>query len=233
MSTALQSPWVLAVETSGRTGGVALLRGTELVAERVLEEKQRRHAQGLVAEVAAVLKGAGVSPDGVGAVGVSVGPGSFTGLRVGVVFAKTFAWATGARLVAVDTLLAIAENSPAEVQDLWVLSDAQRDDVYAGRYVRATTGAFESADPVAVLSLRDWLSVRTPGEIVSGPGVDKLTEEAARSLTALEPSMRLPRAAVVGRLTSQGLARGAFADAATLEPFYLRKAAAEELRDGP
>ena len=78
---------------------------------------------------------------------MSVGPGSFTGLRVGVVCAKTLAYATGARLAAVDTLEAIAANSPPDVETVHVITDAQRGDLFVGTYRRTADGRLAPRRP--------------------------------------------------------------------------------------
>ena len=82
---------VLGVETSTRNGSVALVDSGKLLVERPLPDEGRRHAQTIVSEIDRILVECGRRKENVGRVGVSVGPGSFTGLRVGVVFAKTFA----------------------------------------------------------------------------------------------------------------------------------------------
>lgn len=199
--------------------------------ERTLPEAGRRHAQSLVAEVAEVVRGAGVRPHDVRIVGVSAGPGSFTGLRVGVVFAKTWAYATGGRLVAVNTLETIAEAAPVDCLRIWVLSDAQRSDVYAGCYARtAPGGPLSIRQEIAILPMTEWQQQVEEGDAVTGPGVDKLPENLP--LNFLAADVRLPRATIVARLARELDRQGVSADPATLEPFYIRKSAAEELRDG-
>lgn len=222
---------ILGVETSGRSGSVALCRGTEVVVERTLAEAGRRHAQSLVAEVAEVLREADVRPHDVRILGVSAGPGSFTGLRVGVVFAKTWAYATHARLVAVNTLEAIAEAAPGDALRIWVLSDAQRSDVYAGCYARtAPGGPLRVEHEIAILPMTEWQTMVAEGDVVTGPGVDKLPGHFGMTFAASD--VRLPRAAIIARLALETDRKGHWADPATLEPYYVRKSAAEELRDG-
>ncbi|NQV27288.1 MAG: tRNA (adenosine(37)-N6)-threonylcarbamoyltransferase complex dimerization subunit type 1 TsaB [Rhodopirellula sp.] len=97
------SPVILAVDTSGMCGTLALRCGGELLEERELEQTRRRHAQTLISEVQELLQAHHLAAADVGIVAVSQGPGSFTGLRVGIVFAKTLAYVTGCPIVAVDT----------------------------------------------------------------------------------------------------------------------------------
>ena len=101
---------VLGIDTSGLEGSVALVRDGNCLAETSLNQLGRRHAQSLILEIGTLLEKHECTPRDVDVVAVSRGPGSFTGLRVGMVCAKTFAYATGCKFIAVDTFAAIAEN---------------------------------------------------------------------------------------------------------------------------
>lgn len=223
---------ILAIETSGSVGGVALARDGAILAARDLSQAGRRRASTLASDVADLLRGQGAAPASMAAVAVSIGPGSFTGLRVGVVFAKVWAYATGCRLVPIDTLRAIAQNAPADIDDVWVLSDALRGDVYAGRYRRAAPDAlFTLGEPIALVAAADWLAARAPGEVCVGPGTSQLNASAARTLRILDTPRDRPRAETIVRLGWDAFQRNEWADPASLEPYYLRRPAAEETRD--
>ena len=122
---------LLAVETSGTQGSVAIFDGETLRFERILGATGTRHAQTLPAEVADALAKCDLQPRDIRSVAVSIGPGSFTGLRIGLTFAKTFAWLNDARLVAVDTLRAIAQQVPSDIEYVTVIVDAQRTEFFA------------------------------------------------------------------------------------------------------
>lgn len=129
---------ILALETTDAQGSVALCDGGEILASRRLDA-DRRSAQTLAPTIRETLAEFGWAPGDVDAVAVAVGPGSFTGLRVGVATAKMFAWAVGAKIVGVDALEAIAseiERLPngAEAAVVSVGIDAQRGDVAARRF---------------------------------------------------------------------------------------------------
>src|SRR5689334_12051893 len=102
-------PRALALETSGRTGSVALVEVGNVVAEDQFPHGLR-HAAGLVPMIDRLCRERGWAPGDVDEVYVSAGPGSFTGLRVGITVAKTLALATGARVVAVPTADVLARN---------------------------------------------------------------------------------------------------------------------------
>src|SRR2546421_2591709 len=101
--------WLL-LETSGRIGQVGVARGAELLAARRLDAA-RRHARDLVPAVGELFRGQGWRARGLTGVIVGRGPGSYTGLRVGLSAAKALAYATGCALVAVDTFAVIARQA--------------------------------------------------------------------------------------------------------------------------
>jgi tRNA threonylcarbamoyladenosine biosynthesis protein TsaB len=220
----------LAIETSGLPGSIALCRGPERLVEAILDEAPRRHAQMLVSEIGRRLQETGHSVRDLQAVAVSIGPGSFTGLRVGVVCAKTLAYAVGCRLAAVDTLRAIAANAPEGVDCVHVISDALRGDAYVATY-RLSAGLWTAEQSASIVAARAWLSERSPGDTISGPGLAKYGQFVPAECRQLPPENWIPQARVVAQLGLEQLARGDAADCATLEPFYLRRSAAEERRD--
>ncbi len=222
-----QSDLVLGIETSGLAGGIALFRGDDCLGEARLEEAPRRHAQTLVAQIGTLVRGAGYRVRDLSAVAVSIGPGSFTGLRVGVVCAKTLAYATGCRLAAVDTLRAIAANSPADVVRVHVLADALRGDAYVASYERID-GSWTAQVPPALAVAAAWLDERRPGDVISGPGLAVYAANVPPACRQLPADCWTPRARIVAQLGLEQLARGQAADCATLVPFYLRRSAAEE-----
>ena len=140
---------LIAVETSGKVGGVALSEGGRLADERTITAGMR-HGRELVPAIDAAFDRAGWAPGDVGVVAVSIGPGSFTGLRIAVMFARALAWRTGARVVAVPTLRAVAEQAPAEAARVAVVTDAQRGGVYWAVYGRAADGSLRREGAEAV-----------------------------------------------------------------------------------
>ncbi len=221
----------LGIETSGRAGGVALCRDGRCLAERPLEQVGRRHAQTLVAEIGRLCEEFNVCAADCDLVAVSIGPGSFTGLRVGVVCAKTLAYATGCSLAAVDTYLCIAENSPDDVDDVWIIGDAQRDELSVGRYHRDADGSWTLTEQITIAAGQAWCQARTPGDVVSGPGVVRFESELASRCRVLGPEYRDPQAAIVARLGERKIDSSGADDFWSLEPFYFRRSAAEEKWD--
>jgi tRNA threonylcarbamoyladenosine biosynthesis protein TsaB len=215
---------ILGIETSGLGGGVALCRDDVCIAESALQEAPRRHAQTLVSQIEQMFKQVNVRIDELDAVAVSIGPGSFTGLRVGVVCAKN------RPLTAVDTLHAIAENSPLDIDRVSVVSDAQRGDIFVGTYARSGSAWTCEAAPT-IVAAQAWLADRRPDEVVLGPGLAR--QEAALPLECrrLPEAASIPSARVVAHIGARQIERGLLANCGTLEPFYLRRSAAEERRE--
>ena len=222
----------LGIETSGRKGGVALCRDGHCLEQRALEPAGGRHAQTLVREVDQLFRDFELMPADCDVVAVSTGPGSFTALRVGVMCAKTFAYASSCRLAAVDTFTCIAENSPADVLRVLVVENAQRSEMYVGSFRRESSReAFAAERPIEIVDGAAWSHERSATDIVSGPGVEAFVDTLDSNCRVLEAELRDPQAATVARLGATQVIAGQEADLWSLEPFYIRKSSAEEKQD--
>ena len=183
----------LGVETSGVTGAVALCRDGKTIESVALQQIGRRHAQTLISEVDVLLRRANLTAKQLEVVAVSIGPGSFTGLRVGVVFAKTLAYAVGCQLIAVDTFRAIAAASSQDEPEVFVVSDAQRGELFVGRYscekTRTVSASTVRIGEISIESVETFC--RQAGTIAtSGPAAATLPA----TMRVLAPDAHLPRA---------------------------------------
>ena len=218
---------LLAIETSGMQGSVAIFGGQTLRFERILGASGTRHAQTLPAEVADALAECSLQPQDIRSVAVSIGPGSFTGLRVGLTFAKTFAWLNDAGLLAVDTLRAITQHIPADIEFVTAIVDAQRTEFFAATYRwNAELGLRFAIDDVRLVSVDD---LRTEFPIV-GPACNRLKSIAPDRFDVLNESMWQPHAISVGRIGLYMLDQQQLSDPDSLEPVYIRLSYAEEKR---
>jgi tRNA threonylcarbamoyladenosine biosynthesis protein TsaB len=222
----MTAPRLLILETSGRTGQVALALGDELRGVRLLDEA-RRHARDLAPATAALLAEQGWRPRDINAVLVSRGPGSYTGLRIGIMSAKTFAYATGCVLIAVDTFAAIALQVPEPAGRVDVLADAQQDKIYVQPFGRDAGGWRPLAD-LAIRPFADCLAAREASAAVTGPGLRKWAERVPADVPVVDASWWEPRPASLLRLGLTRYAAGERDDPWTLEPLYLRPSSAEE-----
>jgi tRNA threonylcarbamoyladenosine biosynthesis protein TsaB len=217
---------ILAIETVGTTGSLAALEDHAIVAERPLSD-ERRSAQSLVPGIADLLAEVGWRPRDVDLVAVASGPGSFTGLRIGVTTAKTFAYATACQVIGVHTLSAIAAHAPLSLERICVVLDAQRNELFVADFERSES-EWSGEESTRLIADETWLATLAPGSIVSGPGLTKLRERLNADVTVLDAGLWSPRAATIGLLGYRAFARGRRDSAFDLVPKYYRRTAAEE-----
>jgi tRNA threonylcarbamoyladenosine biosynthesis protein TsaB len=226
---------VLALETSALGGSVALLECDNMLSQRRLAEG-RRSGQWLAPAIDEVLREQGREPHEIGLVAVTTGPGSFTGLRVGVTTAKTLAYAVGADVLGVHTLDVIAAQVPPSLggngAEIHVVMDAQRKELFVARYHLHEGGGPLRIAADAIVPVEAWLNTLAPGTVVSGHGLDKLESRLPAGVVAVELALREPQAATVGRLAWRAHQAGRRDDLWKLAPVYLRLSYAEEKASG-
>ena len=221
---------LLALETATHTCGVAMLQDTDIVAEAHLH-RPRIHSERLTPLIEDVLEHGGVESSALDGVAVSMGPGSYTGLRIGVSTAKGWALATGADLIGVPTLEAYAAQLEPVVQPddvVCALLDARRDEVYAGAF-RWTEGKLEThaeTKALTVDALPDWLGPVDRRLWLVGDGAEKSADAlsgVAPQSTMISPDDCSPSAAWVGRRGQARLSADGPDNLATFEPFYVKE----------
>jgi tRNA threonylcarbamoyladenosine biosynthesis protein TsaB len=226
--TTASNPRLLLLETSGRAGWVALAHGDTLRAVRRLDEA-RRHARDLAPAVRDMLTAENWKPRDVEAVLVGRGPGSYTGLRVGLISAKAFAYATGCALIAVDTFAAIAAQTPEEALAVDVLADAQQDKVYIQGFVRPQRGdSFAPSMPLTIEPFAIWLQRREVTAWASGPGLAVTGRRLPDRVPVVAAARWFPLPESVLALGIQRYRAGERDDIWSVEPLYLRPSSAEE-----
>lgn len=218
---------ILALETSSRISSAALLRDEKLIGAVRLPPEVGT-ASGLAPALVELLRDAEWAMADIDLIAVSIGPGSFTGLRVGVTMAKTLAYALRCEVLGVDTLEAIAAQAPADVDEVQAVIDAQRQQLFAGCFRSTADGGWQVARPNTILDNAGWLAALRPGDCVSGPGLRRLATQLPAGVTALPDDLWTPRAETVGRLASSEHQAGRRDDLWKLAPIYYRKSAAEE-----
>ncbi len=221
---------MLAIETSSERGGVALCEGERPLGERGLET-DRQHAGGLLPAIDALLAECGVGLERVETIALSVGPGSFTGLRIGLATALGLCFGTGRGIVPVPTLAALSLQA-GRLPRIAPMLDARKGQVYAGLYGPAALALRDDC----VTDPAPWLAeLREEGEIAFlGPGAHLYRNEIHGLLGGearlLEAALGWPRAASVGALGSIMLRRGRAQRPETVRLRYLRASEAEERR---
>lgn len=222
---------ILALETSGMTGSAALLEGEDsavkLVAQRELPT-DTRSAESLMPTLQQLLKSQGWRASDLELICVVTGPGSFTGLRVGVTTAKTLAYALAVPLVEVNTLAALAAGVSVKDERLWCILDAQRQELFASFFVGDETLVDQAERNGRLLTVEEFIAKLDAGDCVYGPPVSKLKERFPSAVRVVASAGAMPRAADVGRLGYEQFLRGKTVDALQLVPKYGRRSAAEE-----
>jgi tRNA threonylcarbamoyladenosine biosynthesis protein TsaB len=219
---------ILALETSDCGGSVALLEDDQVLAFRALEPA-KRSAKWLAPAINQVLQEAERKAGDVQLIAVTTGPGSFTGLRVGVTTAKMMAYAVGCRVIGVNTLEAIAMRVPlADGKRVWAVIDAQRQQLFAACYSREAGGKSTAVHETSIATSRDWLAKLTAGDTIIGPGLAKVTDEIPPGVEIAAAELSAARAIEVGLLGFAAFKEGRRDDPFLLVPEYFRPTAAEE-----
>jgi tRNA threonylcarbamoyladenosine biosynthesis protein TsaB len=218
-------PRVLILETSGRVGRLAVAQGSRILAQRQLDES-RRHARDLAPAAAELCGRSGWKMRELEAVLVSRGPGSYTGLRVGMMSAKALAYASGCVFLAIDTYAAIARQAPAEVQQLDILTDAQQQHVYVQRWEQVQA-CWQSIAPLMIRPVSEWLADLARGVWVSGTGLPAVESQLPPATRAVPPMQREPLPLSLLAIGLERWRAGAADDYWTAEPLYLRPSNAE------
>lgn len=225
-----QHPKLLILETSGRVGQVAVARGDTLLGQRALSET-RRHARDLAPAVAELLKEQGWRSRDLDGVLVSQGPGSYTGLRVGIMAAKTLAYATGCAILGLEIFAVVArQSSGSNLVD--VLGDAQQEKVYVQRFARGENDAWQPIAPLGIQAFPDWLANRESTACVSGPGLDLYRQRLPAGVSVADASCWHPRLETMLRIGLERFQAGERDSLWKLEPLYARPSSAEEKWQG-
>jgi tRNA threonylcarbamoyladenosine biosynthesis protein TsaB len=221
---------ILAVETSTPVGSISLVAEDGVILGRESGEVST-HSTWLLPALRGLLAEVGLAADQVDGFAVSVGPGSFTGLRIGLSTVKGLALATGKPVVAVPTLEALAHSVPRCRVLICPILDARKKEVYAAFYLQDQDGTLRCQGQEMVLrpgALAEMISQRV---LFLGSGVDLyrdvLTAALGKKAMFASARFRHPRAAEVGKLGLKRLVGGQVEDLDSLEPKYVRPSEAE------
>ena len=250
-----QRPLILAVETSGRMGSVAIALGEQILAEADFTSPMRHSAE-IFPAIHRLLDRFSREPQEIEHIYISVGPGSFTGLRIAVTFAKTMHLANAAKIVAVDTLDVIAANatdyiekkntaaichserSEESLERIAVILDAKRSQFFIAVYQRNTQYAirntqYEKILPDSLMTAEQFLDKfahRQKAVWLLGEGLvyhkDKFKTDGIKFF---DEATWYPKAAKVHLLGWQKAQAAEFADPLALQPNYLRTPDVKEI----
>ncbi|HWP75680.1 MAG TPA: tRNA (adenosine(37)-N6)-threonylcarbamoyltransferase complex dimerization subunit type 1 TsaB [Methylomirabilota bacterium] len=219
---------LLALETATLAGGAALLDDGRLVGESRLNIALT-HSERLMAVVDRLLQDCGWEMSTLRGLAVSIGPGSFTGLRVGAATAKGLALALDLPIAPVPTLDALAATLPFADAPVCPLLDARKGEIYCSLYRWSGAEMIRVWDYLALPPAEAAARLVAP-VIVVGDGVAACRPHMARlgaGLREAPPAQSLPSPAVVGALGHAMLRAGGGVPAERLQPLYLRPSEAE------
>lgn len=222
---------VLAIETATMAGSVALVDGEELVSEYLLNIEVT-HSERLLLAIDCVTRDAKIPIGDVDGFAISLGPGSFTGLRIGTSTIKGLAYATDKPVVGIPTLDALAHNLPLTDYLVCPLLDARKKEVYTALFKRDAENKLEKLTPDLALSPGDLLKMIREKVVFLGDGAkvyQSLIREELGDLALFSPlNLMLPRAANVARLSLEEFKKNNTLDLHTFTPHYVRRSEAEE-----
>ncbi len=222
---------ILAVDTTTPGGSVALGRDETLLGEANVESAAT-HSARLFRSIDFLLGALGRDVKDLDAFAVAAGPGSFTGIRIGIGAVKSLAFASGKPVAAVSTLVALAAKLASEGPGLVCpLLDAKKGEIYAGLFETGPAGLAEIIPQGAYIP--DEFFARLPvGRIIAFAG-SGLAVYRSGLMARVGTEARFPErspfiAAEVGRIGARLIRAGQGVDAASLEPLYFRRSQAEE-----
>jgi tRNA threonylcarbamoyladenosine biosynthesis protein TsaB len=240
---------ILAVDTSTMLGGIAVCDDSSGMIAEVRLNVKSTHSERLMTEIDHILKQSALSIPDMDAFAIAIGPGSFTGLRIGLSTAKGLSYATGRPIVTVPTLEAFAWNFPFSRYPVCTLLDARRKEVYAALFRWETDGFVRVLDETAVgiKSLLEAIKIGKPTSprfderseggylheaiIFAGEGAilnkEEIIDEMEGYALFASPEKMVPSPANVASLGMKKALKGEFSEPVGLVPWYLRKSEAE------
>jgi len=245
---------ILAIDTSTMLGGIAITDDSlGLIAEVRLNVKST-HSERLMTEIDHILTQAGLTLSDMDVFAVAIGPGSFTGLRIGLSTVKGLSYATGKPIVSVPTLEALAWNFPYCNYPVCTMLDARKKEVYAALFLWDNNGFIRLIDEVAINVLellKRFDENNTPSHPVNKGGLgglsherviftgegallyrDKIIEGMGGKAIIAPYDKMIPSPANVASLGIKKAQEGKFSEPISLVPFYIRRSEAEIKGDG-
>ncbi len=223
---------ILTIDTATIVASIAILNEEKLIGEMIINHK-KKHSEKLMVAIDHLLKDGGLSIDDIDVFGIVGGPGSFTGLRIGMATAKGFAQALDKPLIALSTLESLAMNIPFSESLICPILDAQRNQAY--------TALFHFDGQELIRDLEDSvLDIEALIEILKnqkrrvyllGDGLSRFSKillEACPNVRIVPNYLNMNRASSAAALLLKKAQQGDYQDFRKLEPAYIRPSYAEE-----
>jgi tRNA threonylcarbamoyladenosine biosynthesis protein TsaB len=230
---------VLALDTTTAAGSVAVVDDDEVLIQEV-GDSTRSHAERLPGDILRVVEDCGITFASIDLFAIVAGPGTFTGLRIGIATIQGLAFVSGKRVVPVSALMALAAAASQEEpagRTIGAWMDAHRRDVFSALFETTNRSSFDPdglieiegaavGDPAATLGR--WEAAGHVPDILVGDGAIVFAAAVPAQISILE---QLPLAAVIGRMAARRARAGDTVDPAGVQPLYVRRPDAEIARD--
>lgn len=224
---------ILALDTATVVATVAIADEEKLYSEITIHSKKKNHSERLMLLIDEVLKNSGLEIKDIDLFTCTVGPGSFTGLRIAIATIKALAQSLGKTVIGLSTLEALAYNIPFSKEIICPVIDAQRDQVYTCFYEWTIEG-LKSLTQESVYSVDELINTiieQKKEVVILGDGIKKIPSEILeehKNLIKVAPvSTRMPKASSLASLAIDLAKQGASMTYSDLEPNYMRKSQAE------
>lgn len=223
---------VLAIDTSTVVAAVALMDDEKLMGEYSLNNK-KTHSQKLMVMIKEIFNDLEIKPSDIDVFAASTGPGSFTGLRIGVTTAKAMAYATSKPVISVPTLDALAYNVVTSSFIICPILDARNNQVFTALYQPKDNRLERITDylGIPVAQLVQLIKEKNKTVVFTGDAIDLHKDyfitELGGNCEFSPLAMRLQRASSVAEIALKMAREGKFENSFELVPFYLRKSQAE------
>jgi len=211
--------YILNIETATKNCSVSLAKNGETVLCREISEQGYSHAEKLHVFIEEILKETKVAPKDLSAIAVSKGPGSYTGLRIGVSTAKGFCYALGIPLIAVDTLQVLAQKATVENGLIVPMIDARRMEVYSAVFDNKHNKIREVQ--AEILDANSYAEM-TEAVYFIGDCQEKCKTVLTKDNFHFLPEIVFPSANEMSRLSFEKFSNNELEDVAYFEPFYLK-----------
>lgn len=227
---------VLGIETATERLSAALLVESKKIYERH-KDSHSSHCELISGFILELVDEADVFMDSIDCIAVSTGPGSFTGLRIGIATAMGLAYGLSITTCGINTLMGMAMNAAAPGTQVCPVIDAKRSEVYTALYRTGNDIPHTIIEPLAlpVSELADMLRKRDETVTITGPATEKFRYMLQESLGALvsftPPDLAKPSAKSIAELGLKIFRSGRGKNPASLKPVYLRRSDAEITRD--
>lgn len=218
---------VLGIDTSGYTNAIGVVDNTKVLADSTFEARTDS-LEKIITNIESTLHNAGITFKDIDGIGVGLGPGSWTGIRVGLTVAKILAYSANKPVRGLPTLDILAVQSPEKHRIVCpVIHTGARDNIYSALY-RFENDHVSRTSEYFVGNVADLFSLINEPSLFIGKNLDSYSELSDKDIEIFEAE---PRGSIVATLAAEYLEKGKMEDALSLTPLYLKESTARALQN--